>query len=57
LAELLEDPTRQTDIFLMLSADVVLTATSILMIVGIFSGLWPALRASKTDPIESLRYE
>jgi len=54
---LLEDPTRQTDIYLMLSGDVVLTATSILMIVGIFSGLWPAMRASKTDPIESLRYE
>jgi putative ABC transport system permease protein len=57
LAELLEDPTKQTDIYLLLSADVVLTATAILMIVGIFSGLWPALRASKTDPIESLRYE
>jgi putative ABC transport system permease protein len=57
LAELLEDPTRQTDIYLALSGDVVLTATGILMIVGIFSGLWPALRASKTDPIESLRYE
>jgi putative ABC transport system permease protein len=57
LAELLEDPTRQTDIYLTLSGDVVLTATIILMIVGIFSGLWPALRASKTDPIESLRYE
>jgi putative ABC transport system permease protein len=57
LAELLEDPTRQTDIYLALSGDVVLTATSILIIVGIFSGLWPALRASKTDPIESLRYE
>jgi putative ABC transport system permease protein len=54
---LLEDPTRQTDIHLALSGDVVLTATGILMIVGIFSGLWPALRASKTDPIESLRYE
>jgi putative ABC transport system permease protein len=54
---LLEDPTRQTDIYLTLSGDVVLTATSILMIVGVFSGLWPALRASKTDPIESLRYE
>ncbi|MFN0107731.1 MAG: ABC transporter permease [Blastocatellia bacterium] len=57
LADLLEDPTKQTDIFLLLSGDVVLTATSILMIVGVFSGLWPALRASKTDPIESLRYE
>lgn len=57
LADLLEDPTKQTDIFLLLSGDVILTATSILMIVGIFSGLWPALRASKTDPIESLRYE
>ncbi|HMV50879.1 MAG TPA: ABC transporter permease [Blastocatellia bacterium] len=57
LADLLEDPTKQTDIFLLLSGDVILTATGILMIVGIFSGLWPALRASKTDPIESLRYE
>ena len=57
LADLLEDPTKQTDIYLLLSGDVVLTATGILMIVGIFSGLWPALRASKTDPIESLRYE
>jgi len=57
LADLLEDPTKQTDIFLLLSGDVVLTATSILMIVGVLSGLWPAMRASKTDPIESLRYE
>ncbi|HKX29170.1 MAG TPA: ABC transporter permease [Blastocatellia bacterium] len=57
LAELLEDPTRQTDIFLILSAEVALTATSILMVVGLLSGLWPAWRASKTDPIESLRYE
>jgi putative ABC transport system permease protein len=57
LADLLEDPTKQTDIYLLLSGDVVLTATGILMIVGIFSGLWPALRASRTDPIESLRYE
>ncbi len=57
LADLLEDPTKQTDIYLTLSPDVVLTAAGILMFVGIFSGLWPALRASKTDPIESLRYE
>jgi putative ABC transport system permease protein len=57
LAQLLDDPTLETDIFLMLSSDVVLTATSILMLVGVLSGLWPAMRASKTDPIESLRYE
>lgn len=57
LADLLEDPTRETDIHLLLSPDVVLTATVILMVVGILSGLWPALRASRMDPIESLRYE
>src|SRR5262249_24275661 len=57
LADLLEDPTTQTDICLLLSADVIITAIGILMIVGIFSGLWPALRASRTDPIESLRYD
>ncbi len=57
LAEILEDPTLETDIFLTLSGDVVITATIILMLVGVLSGLWPAMRASKTDPIESLRYE
>jgi putative ABC transport system permease protein len=57
LADLLEDPTRETDIHLLLSPDVVLTATIILMVVGILSGLWPAVRASRMDPIESLRYE
>jgi len=57
LATLLDDPTRQTDIHLLLSADVLLTATAILILVGMLSGLWPALRASRMDPIESLRYE
>jgi putative ABC transport system permease protein len=57
LAEMMDDPTRQTDIHLLLSANVVTVATIILMIIGFLSGLWPALRASRMDPIESLRYE
>jgi putative ABC transport system permease protein len=57
LADLLEDASRQTDINLLLSPDVLMTATSILIFVGLVSGLWPAFRASRMDPIESLRYE
>jgi len=57
LADLIGDPGRDTDIRLVLTPDVLLTTTMILMVTGILSGLWPALRASRLDPIESLRYE
>ncbi len=57
LADLLEDPTGMTDIHLILSSDVMLTATVVLVLTGLVSGLWPALRAARMDPIESLRYE
>ena len=57
LATLLDDPTRQTDIQLVLSTSILLTSTGILAFAGVLSGLWPAVRASRLDPIEALRYE
>ena len=57
LGALIGDPTGGTDIHLVLTPDVVISATVILVMTGVLSGLWPAMRAARMDPIEALRYE
>jgi putative ABC transport system permease protein len=52
-----EDATGKVDIHMQISWEILAASVSVLVIVGILSGLAPAMRASRLDPVEALRYE
>ena len=48
---------REGHIVLRVSWPTLAASTAILAFVGLAAGLWPAIRASRLNPVEALRYE
>jgi putative ABC transport system permease protein len=52
-----EDASGKVDIHMQISWQILLASVGVLLLVGVLSGLVPALRASRLDPVDALRYE
>jgi putative ABC transport system permease protein len=51
------DDANEGDIHLYINTATLIWSTAILSFVGIVSGMLPAIKAARLDPIEALRYE
>lgn len=57
MSSIMNDETKQADIHLLVSWRAVFASVVTLVLVGLISGLFPAIRASRLNPVEALRYE
>jgi putative ABC transport system permease protein len=57
LGPLFEDTSGKGDVQLGISASTVFLSSCVLLLIGVICGMIPAVKASRLDPVEALRYE